>query len=159
MKIILLTLVLILAVTSAGAQTNGSYKPETPTVAFCEMVRRPDLYFGKVVRFRALYTSMFEVSAFSSPECKGDDSTAWVEFEDDSIESFSNAEAYKTFRKMMAHYLDDGWVIFDTELLVTGVLDNTRAGGDHLRRYRFLITVKTIEEVGATADIDLEKIN
>jgi hypothetical protein len=58
---------------------------------------------------------------------------------------------------MMTRYLDDAWVIFNTELLVTGILDNSKEGYGHLGMYRFLVTVKSIEEIGETKKINLEK--
>jgi hypothetical protein len=89
MKKSLFTLALALSFIPAQAQESESakQKSEIPTVAYWGMLRRPDLYAGKVVRFRALYTSVFEMSAFSCSECKGDDYRAWVEFDAGSVKS------------------------------------------------------------------------
>ena len=159
MKLTLLTLVLALSFIPAKAQKSESFKQksEIPTVAYCEMLRHPDLYVGRVVRFRVLYTSVFEMSAFSCSDCKGDEYRSWVEFDDGSVKSSTKPEIHKKFREMMTRYVDDVWVIFNTELLVTGILDNSKAGYGHLGTYRFLITVKSIEEMGETNKIDLEK--
>jgi hypothetical protein len=127
-----------------------------PTVEFCEMLRHPNLYARKEVRVRALYTLVFEVSAFSSSDCKNDEYLTWVEF-DNSVERSTEPEILKKFRKQMIRYMDERWVIFDTELLVTGLLDNAEAGYGHLGMYRFLFTVKSIEKVGKTKKIDLNK--
>ena len=58
---------------------------------------------------------------------------------------------------MMTRYMDDRWVIFNTEMLVIAVLDNSKAGYGHMGMYRFLATVKSVEKVGKTKKIDLEK--
>ncbi len=58
---------------------------------------------------------------------------------------------------MMTRYADEMWVIFKTELVVTAILDNSKAGYGHMGMYRFLARVKSIEKVGKTKKIDLEK--
>jgi hypothetical protein len=159
MKITLFALMLVLSFIPAKAQKSESskQKSEIPTVAYCELLRHPNLYVGKVLRFRALYTSVYEMSTFSCSDCKGDEYMAWVEFDDGSVKSSTKPETHKKFRDMMTRHIDDIWVIFNTELLVTGILDNSKAGYGHLGMYRFLVTVKSIEEIGETKKIDLEK--
>jgi hypothetical protein len=159
MKIRLLTLLLVLSFIPAQAQKRepSKSKSEIPTLAYCEMARHPDLYVGEEVRFRALYSSVFETSAFSNSDCKGEEYMAWAEFDDGSINSSTKPEIYKKFGEMMSRDMKEMWVTFNTEMLVTGVLDNSRDGYGHMGAYRFLVTVKSIEEMGETKKIDLEK--
>ena len=158
MKITFLTLLLALSSIPAKAQKSEppKPKPEIPTVSYCEMVKYPDSYAGKEVRFRALFTYVFEMSAFSHKDCKGDELMAWVKFDFDSIESSTKPDIHKKFRKMMMRDYREAWVIYNTEMLVTGVLDNSKAGYGHLGMYRFLVTVKSVEEMEETEKIDLE---
>ena len=58
---------------------------------------------------------------------------------------------------MMIRDYREAWVIYNTEMLVRGVLDNSKVGYGHLGMYRFLVTVKSVEEMGETEKIDLEK--
>ena len=159
MRIVLFIFVLVVSCIPAKAQGSKSHKSKSDiqTVSYCEILRHPNLYVGKEIRFRALYTSVFEMSAFSSALCKGDSYMVWVEFEDASIQSSTRAQTYQRFEKMMTRYADERWVIFNTEMLVTAVLDNSQTGYGHMGMYRFLATVKSIEKLGKTKKIDLEK--
>ena len=159
MRIVLSTVLLFLSLIPSQAQGSNSHKAKAdiPTVPYCEIFRHPNLYVGKEIRFRALYTSVFEMSAFSSAQCKGDSYMAWVDFEHTSIASSTKPKTYQRFERMMNRYFDETWVVFNTEMVVTAIFDNSKAGYGHMGMYRFLARVKTIEKVGKTKKIDLQK--
>lgn len=153
-KITLLTLVLVLSFPTAKAQKNEPSKPksEIPTVAFCDLLRKHEMYAGKEVRFRAVYILTFELSAFSRSDCEKDE-YSWVEFDHASMRSSTKPEKLKKFDRMMMRYVDDQWATFNTEMLVTGILDNSESGHGHLDRYRFSVKVNSIEDIGETKKI------
>ena len=156
MKITLLTLVLALSFSSAKAQRNepSKSKAEIPTLAFCDLLRHQEVYAGKEVRFRALYISRFELSAFSHSNCESEEYYTWAEFDYDSIKSSTKPEILKRFEHLMNRDPEEQYVFFNTELLVTGVLDKSESGHGHLGMYRFLVSVKSIEDIGETKKFD-----
>jgi hypothetical protein len=152
MKITLLTLLLALSFASVKAQKNTTSKPksEIPTVAFCDLLRNRELYAGKEVRFRALYISMFEMSALSLSSCESEEYFTWAQFDYDSIKSSSKPEILERLDHLMNRDAAEQYVVFNTELLMTAVSDKSETGHGHLGMYRFLVTVKSIEDIGET---------
>jgi hypothetical protein len=55
---------------------TSAYSQET--VTFCDLVRNPEKYTGRVVTVRALYRVGFEWSELYCPECRNQ--RAWLEF-------------------------------------------------------------------------------
>ena len=55
--------ILLLALTSfVDANAQSASAPQIPTVAYCELLSKPDDYDGKRIRIRAEYNSGFEHS-------------------------------------------------------------------------------------------------
>jgi hypothetical protein len=54
------------------SQSTGSHTidDKVPTVAFCEMVKNPQLYFGKSVRLTAIFEQATEGQYLSDPACE-----------------------------------------------------------------------------------------
>jgi len=146
-----------------GAQENRPVKsePKVPTVAFCRLLRDPDSYDGREVRFRAIYRYGFEASEFFDPGCFGDEKfTNWVEF-DDAVKTQMNPETLKKFDEAFCCRTADEslWTIFETELQVIGTLykPNGKGYGRDSNPHYFLIKVKRVEEVGTSKKTDLAK--
>lgn len=160
MRISLLTLIFLLSLFSAKAQKSEvpQSTPAIPTVAFCDLLRNPELYHGKEVRFRAILSSGFEVSALSHPDCAGEEKfLTWVEF-DRSVYSSSKPEVLEKFREAFCcRYVDDPqWIMKRTDLLATGIFYKPNEEGyGHTNIYRNLVILKRIEEVGVPKEIDL----
>lgn len=56
---------------------------EPQDVTYCQLANDPSAYSGKLIRIRAIYAYMFEVSALRAPTCcAGHDASIWVDFED-----------------------------------------------------------------------------
>jgi hypothetical protein len=148
MKLYSLIIVLLLSVVQANAQTNRSAKSDIPTVSFCELIQNPELYNGKEVRFRAQYLSEFEASAFGDSNCTTKGKQTWVEFDRESIKASTKPELYRKVEEQVFRCGDNYWCV--TEMLVTGVFHADDKGYGHLFQYRFMVTVKNIEEIGRT---------
>lgn len=157
-----LPLILLLSLISVKAQQPEVRQstPEIPTVAFCDLLRNPEFYDGKEVRFRAILSSGFEVSALSDPACDGkEEFLTWVEF-DKSVYTSSKPEVLEKFKKVFCcRYVDDPeWIMKKTELLVMAVFHKQNDEGyGHTNIFRFLVTIKRVEEVGVPEDVDLRE--
>jgi len=163
MKLQLSGLTLVLSLSLVAAQENKPVKsePKVPTVAFCQLLRNPDSYDGKEVRFRATYRYGFEASEFFDPGCFGDEKfTNWVEF-DDAVKANMNPEVLKKFEdSFCCRQRDESiWTIFETELQVIGTLykPNGKGYGRDANPHYFLIRVSRVDEVGASKKTDLGK--
>lgn len=163
MKLKLSVLLLVISESLVAAQKNTLLKsePKVPTVAFCQLLRDPDSYDGKEVRFRATYRHGFEASEFFDPGCFGDDKfTNWVEF-DDAVKTQMNPETLKKFNEAFCCRTanESLWTMFETELRVLGTLHkpNGKGYGRDSNPHYFLITVKRVEEVGSSKKNDLGK--
>jgi hypothetical protein len=103
-------------------------------VTYCQLVKAPSLFVGKQIRVRAVYSYMFEVSRFKSPECCPDrDVPIWVEFSEE-VEGSSKKLLHK-FPKGMG--------------LVIATFEGTLQGGGPYGDggYRFKFAVDKIENL------------
>ncbi len=93
--------VLLLALTSfVDANAQSASAPQIPTVAYCDLLSKPDEYDGKRIRIRAEYNSGFEHSLFSDSACVNTWDTkklVWVEF-DESVNTNTKPKILKRFR-------------------------------------------------------------
>ncbi|MBD0373000.1 MAG: hypothetical protein ICV60_19310 [Pyrinomonadaceae bacterium] len=152
MKIWLSILVLLLSVLTSFAQNNKSVESsDIPTITFCDLIQNPDLYDGKEVRFRVKYLANSEVGAFGDPNCSSKENRTWAEFDGASIKANSEPEIYqKVVERILCGKCaaDDHWR--ETEMLVTGIFNGSDIGHGRLGEYRFVITIKKIEEIRET---------
>ena len=153
MKIYSLIIVLLLNLLPVLAQNNKSIEAlDIPTIAFCHLIQSPDLYHGKEVRFRAKYLANSKVAAFGDPYCSAKETRTWAEFDGASIKASSKLEIYQKVEEQILCGrcgVDKEWR--ETEILVTGIFDGSDTGHGRLGRYRFMVTVKSVEEIGETA--------
>lgn len=121
-------------------------------VAFCDLLRNPDFYDGKDVRFRATFvsSSMHLVSTFYDKACNDKNYLTWAEFDESSVKASSKPDVIRKLEKEVL-LPETNFVTSETELLVTGVFhkpNKTGYGRDY--KYRFMITVNSIERIGDT---------
>ena len=55
---------------TSHSQSTQPAKEPIPTVAFCDLVTRPESYLGKVVRLRAIYFANFESAFLYDVNCR-----------------------------------------------------------------------------------------
>ena len=152
MKIYALLLALFLNILPAAAQNNKSIETtDILNVTLCDLVHNPDIFDGKEVRLRATYLSNSKVAAFVDQNCMAKDKQTWVEFDGISIKASAQSELYE---KLEGQILcgkcggDNKWR--ETEMLVTGIFHGDDTGHGRLGKYRFMMSVKNVEEIGAT---------
>jgi hypothetical protein len=85
-------------------QSSSEVPPTPPKVAFCELVRHPELYDNKLVEFSAIYASNFELAIFENDCAKTnseDDVIAQAYFGEAIYKHKSpiDKRAYKLMRK------------------------------------------------------------
>src|SRR4051812_7831273 len=85
MRSLILTLILALSLISIAqaqrSKPSASAAPEVLNVAYCELLRDPAAYNGKIVRVRATYRYGFEWSQFYCTDCS-EGRTTWVDFDE-----------------------------------------------------------------------------
>jgi hypothetical protein len=152
MKIYTLLLALLLNIFPAPAQNNKPLEAsDIPTVTLCDLVYNPDIFDGKEVRLRATYLSNSKVAAFVDQNCMAKDKRTWVEFDGLSIKASAPSELYEKVGEQILCGrcgADNKWR--ETEMLVTGVFHGDDIGHGRLGKYRFMVTVKNVEEIGIT---------
>ncbi|HKO41947.1 MAG TPA: hypothetical protein VJU84_01550 [Pyrinomonadaceae bacterium] len=152
MKIYALLLALLLNILPAQAQTN---KPNAASdvlnVTLCDLVHNPDIFDGKEVRLRATYLSNSNVASFVDQNCMAKDKQTWVEFDGISIKASASGELYEKLEEQILCGKcggDNKWR--ETEMLVTGIFYGDDTGHGRLGKYRFMFSVKNLEEIGVT---------
>lgn len=156
MKIYALLLALLLNILTAPAQNDKPVEaPDILTVTLCDLVHNPDIFDGKEVRLRATYLSNSNVATFVDQNCMAKDKRTWVEFDGISIKASAQAELYEKLEEQILCGKcggDNKWR--ETEMLVTGVFHGDDTGHGRLGKYRFMVTVKNVEEIGLTEKSD-----
>jgi hypothetical protein len=152
MKLYSSIIVLLLSLFTVLAQNNKSIESsDIPTITFCDLIQNPELYHGKEIRFRAKYLANFEVAAFGDANCTTKENRTWAEFDGISIKATSKPEIYRKLEEQILCGrcgVDKDWR--ETEMLVTGIFDGSDTGHGRLGKYRFMVTVKSIEEISVT---------
>jgi hypothetical protein len=152
MKIYILLLAVLLSNLPAQAQNDKPVEAsDVPTVTFCDLVHNPDVFDGREVRFRATYLSNSEVAALVDQNCLAKDKQTWVEFDGISIKASATPELYEKVEEQIFCGKcgdDNNWR--ETQMLVTGIFHGDDIGHGRLGEYRFMVTVKKVEEIGIT---------
>lgn len=152
MKLYTLIAVLLLSFLPALAQNNKSNESlDVPTITFCDLIQNPDLYHGKEVRFRARYFANSEVGVFGDANCTTKENGTWAEFDGTSIKASSKSEIYQKVEEQILCGrcgADKDWR--ETEMLVTGIFDASDTGHGRLGKYRFMVMVRSVEEISDT---------
>jgi len=122
---------------------------KTPTVAFCELIRHPELYNNKVVRTEAISAVGIESQVLYDPQCSTEETRTWV---------IHDAAWKKQDKKLQAAYFG---LLFDknnnriprgrsgrAKVVLTGRLEaSNKDGYGHLNQYRFQFAIMGIEKV------------
>jgi hypothetical protein len=151
MKIYSSIIVLLLSLCPALAQNNRPASSDIPYITFCDLIQNPDLYHEKEVKFRAKYLANSRVAAFGDPSCSSKENRTWAEFDGISIKATSSPQIYQKVNEQIlcgGCGADNHWR--ETEMLVTGIFNGSDIGHGRLGKYRFIVTVKTVEEISET---------
>ena len=152
MKIYALLLALFLNILPAPSENNRPIEAsDILNVTLCDLVHNPDIFNGKEVRLRATYLANSKVAAFVDQNCMARDKQTWVEFDGLSIKASASSELYEKLEEQILCGKcgsDNKWR--ETEMLVTGIFDGDDSGHGRLGKYRFMISVKNVEEIGVT---------
>jgi hypothetical protein len=120
---------LVIIICCAGA---GSAAPAAQQVPYCELVKTPQLYSGKLIRVRAIYKYGFEIQRLDPAACCPDGTgKIWVELDSPAL--------LKKFPPGM------GLALATFE----GTFDTTGPYGDG--GYMFRLTVSKIDKIEAVA--------
>ena len=156
MRIYPLLLALLLNILPPPAQNNRPAEAaDIPTVTLCELVYNPDSFDGKEVRLRATYLSNMKVATFADHNCMAKDKRIWVEFDGISIKASAPPELFERVEEQIFCGEcggDNKWR--ETEMLVTGIFNGDDIGHGRLGKYRFMMTVKRVEEMGVTEKVE-----
>src|SRR3954469_2572030 len=148
MKIYSLIIMLLLSLFPAFAQNNRPASSDVLTITFCDLIQNPDLYHGKEVRFRAKYLANSEVAVFGELNCSSKENRTWAEFDGVSIKATSKPEIYqKMEEQILCGKCGDDNYWHETEMLVTGIFNGSDIGHGRFGKYRFMVTVMSVEEI------------
>lgn len=156
MKIYTLLLALLLSALPAPAQNNKPIEASNiPIVTLCVLIHNPDTFDGREVRFRATYLSNSKVATFVDQNCMVKDKRAWAEFDGISIKAAAPPGLYeKVEEQILCGKCGDDNKWRETEMLVTGIFHGDEIGHGRLGKYRFMVTVKNVEEMGITEKVE-----
>src|SRR5437588_7666904 len=140
-SVVLTVLVFCVGRSASVAQNtnNSSSASDVQTIPFCELVRNPKIYDGKLVRVRAIFSSNFEKSVLSAPDCPAE--ATWLHVPD----SYASC----TKRKVQKKFEDAPWGQ-GRDVVIVGRLESKGSYG-HLGMYpyRFVATcVESIQPLG-----------
>jgi hypothetical protein len=115
---------------------------EYPTVSYCDLMRSPERYRGKVVRVSAIYRYGFEWSELYCLECVSEART-WVDLD----ESFVSSTKAKLRKKIGPHGAKGRTV----GVTLVGRFD-VGGGYGHMGAYRFRLMVDRLEDAKVILD-------
>jgi hypothetical protein len=115
---------------------------EYPTVSYCELMRSPEQYRGKVVRVSAIYRYGFEWSELYCLECVSEART-WVDLD----ESFVSSTKANLRKKIGPHGVTGRTV----RVTMVGRFD-VGGGYGHMGAYRFRLMVDRLEDAKVIVD-------
>jgi hypothetical protein len=127
--LIIVLLVALLGVRAAQVKTETP--SSVPTVFYCELIRDPNLYEGKLVRVAATWNYGFEWSYLYHRDCIGRENKAWVEFVDED----KGCERTKKVSKKLKDKFDN-----KADIVAVGTLQGGGGYGDGGYQYQFVIT-------------------
>jgi hypothetical protein len=156
MKIYGLLLTLLLCVLPTPAQNNKPVEASNiPTVTFCDLVNNPDIFDGREVRFRATYLANSKVATFVDQSCLAKDKRTWAEFDGLSIKAAAPPEIFERVKEqILCGKCGDDHQWRETEMLVTAIFRGDDFGHGRLGKYRFMVTVTNVEEIGMTEKVE-----
>ena len=134
--VVLTALLFCLGVSVPATQNNNSSPAsDVKTVPFCDLVRDPKLYDGKLVRVRAIFSSNFEKSVLSAPDCPAE--ATWLHVPD----SYASC----TKRKVQKKFEDAPWGQ-GRDIVIIGRLESKGNYG-HLGMYPYRFVATCVENI------------
>jgi|SRR5215469_14672285 len=132
--IIICFFILVVGAPSPSTHVVGSSSKDVPTVAYCDLIRNPDIYSGKLVRISAVYRVGYEWQEFYCLDCFELERRMWVEF--DTEESSCPKRVSKRLTK-----------VWEGTFSMTVVGEFQSSGGryGHENGYRYRFMVKCVE--------------
>ena len=115
-----------------------------PTLSFCELVRDPARYDGKIVRLRVKYLAGGETRVIYDKKCEGE---AWIEFDHvfDACTEESVRERFQQRDPSPGEGLFNG--LWESEVIAVGMFAHDKRGFGHLNAYKYEFTMKWVERV------------
>ena len=133
--IIICLLMLVMGAPSPSAHVVGfSNSKDIPTVAYCDLIRNPDTYSGKLVRTSAVYRFGFEWQEFYCLDCFELERRTWVEFDTDE----------SSCAKRVSRRLTRAWA-GTLSMTVVGEFQSSNGHYCHENGYRYQFMVKCVE--------------
>jgi hypothetical protein len=95
------------------------------------------------------------VAAFVDQNCLAKDKRTWAEFDGISIKASAPSQVYeKVEEQIFCGKCGDDKNWRETEMLVTGIFHGDDIGHGRLGKYRFMVTVTNVEEIGITEKVE-----
>jgi len=116
--------------TAVGGSSDSK---DVPTVAYCDLIRNPDAYSGREVRFTAVYRFGYEWEEFYCLDCWELERRTWGEF-DDEVGSCNK----RTLRRLTGY---EGTF----KMTVVGEFQTSRGRYGHMGAFRYQFVVKCVE--------------
>ena len=153
LSLIMLTLLACAAQTvkTNNTSTSGNESSsDPPTVAFCDLVRDPARYDGKVVHTEAIVAVGFEVGIIYDPKCGDSEKRVWYDFDMSTYNE--NEKGWKALRQLLFPKSEEqhGRYTGRAKATMIGRFDaSDKNGYGHLNQYHFKFTIKRVERAEA----------
>ncbi len=149
--ILLFLLLLAMNQTMHGQEKTTSATEEIPTVAFCEMVKNPKLYFDKTVRLTAIYKMATEAQYLSDENCPlSHDDQIGIRYAD------INEQQRELLRREFAKFRSNEYG-GQARVTIVGILRNKSRRDFAWYRYRFdIISLEKISHLVSTYQGELQ---
>jgi hypothetical protein len=135
MRIIIFAIILCTSILTVGLWTTTEAQT-IETVSYCDLMRQPAQYNGKVIRVSAIYRYGFEWSTLYCPECI-DETQTWIGFSETFISS--------TKRSLRKKIGENGFRGKTVKVKLVGRFDGG-GGYGHMGVYKYRIIVDRLEE-------------
>jgi hypothetical protein len=148
-SLFLLTLVYA-ACTDQTARMDNDPSSDTPAVDFCDLVRSPSRYDGKVVRTEAIVAVGFEIAIVYDPKCGDHNKRAWYTFDESSYQP--DEKGWKSLRELLfpSSNQRSGHYNGRAKATMVGRFDaSDKNGYGHMNSCRFQFTIMRVERVQA----------
>jgi hypothetical protein len=152
MRFLVITFLSFVVVVISSAQTDSqnneskqcpiSKTQDIPTVNFCDVIRNPSDYAGKLVRLKGSYLVGGETRVIGDPKCEG---AFWVEY-DNVADVCTTNEIHERMRNHdpVTNGLFNG--LYESEIVAVGLILHDEAGFGHMNAYKTELGIKWIEQ-------------
>ncbi len=127
-------LLLFLGLFTVKTVAQMSETNDIVNVAFCELMKNPEKYDGKVIRVKGIYRNFFELSELFCPECYDSLKRIWVE---------STEMTDKCIKSKETKRLEKARTLF---VVFVGKFQASESSYGHSNGYRFQLDLKCVEK-------------